>query len=354
MKTHLLFLSFLTVHCVTYQIKEITPVQKEGIPFETKKETGSEENTLPPGVLVIPNKKNTPPVKTPIPLNTQEGDFSKTETPCDDSGTTIFPEEKVSIGFKSRKLSEKVSRILEREANRNLKHCPENCQQKNIYKAFIQIGPISSAPRSCPLPQSKEIYAFQKTFTSPENPKNLKTENKQSEKSTESFTLSKNTKDLKAGGKEPKQPISNNEKNLETQMADWILRTFVYPYIPGVKFTPTEELLSHKIDKACPKCSFYFDYNYFYESDNQLNLDITVRCGDRKKGFGFTRLAKLQVKNEWQCLNAIKEHAIKKHAIKKHVTKKHATKKHAIKKHATKEHATKEHAIKEHVIKEHH
>ena len=79
-------------------------------------------------------------------------------------------------------------------------------------------------------------------------------------------------------------------------MADWILRTFVYPYIPGVKFTPTEELLSHKIDKACPKCSFYFDYNYFYESDNQLNLDITVRCGDRKKGFGFTRLAKLQVK----------------------------------------------------------
>ena len=84
-------------------------------------------------------------------------------------------------------------------------------------------------------------------------------------------------------------------------MEEWILRTFVYPYIPGVSFTPTKELLSHKTDKACPKCSFYFDYNYFFKGDSQLQLDITVRCGNRKKGLKWTRAATLQIKNEWQC-----------------------------------------------------
>lgn len=264
MKYKLLFLFFLVTDCTTLQIKKPDYTEKKINLSEKEKNLNIQSSFL----------------KTPDPFENkqQEKKFNKDTQnkilPCNESGVKVFSEEKVLIGLKSQKLSKRALKILEREEKRNPKYCPENCRQKNIYKAFIQIGPISHIPHSCPFPESKEIYAFKKTFS-----------------------LLKDTKETE------NQNNRKNREKLESQMGDWILRTFVYPYTPGAKFTPTKELLAHKIGDACPKCSFYFDYSYFFESDNQLNLDIEVRCGNRKKGLGFTRAAKLQIKNHWQCLD---------------------------------------------------
>lgn len=266
MKYSLIFLLFLLTDCKpNYTEKKTTSAkQQENISSYEKKRGRSKDKPLLSDDFTIQNKTDK----------------------CPESGVTVFPEEHFSIGSRSRKLSKRVLKILEKKEQQNPKNCPEGCRQKNTYKAFIQISPISNIPDSCPLPESKEVYAFKKIFTLLENTKVLKPQ------------------DLKMKNKKTShQKEREIRKKLEKQMENWILRTFVYPYTPGMKFKPTNELLKHKIGDACPKCSFYFDYNYFFEGA-QLNLDIKVQCGNRKKGFGFTRAARLQIKNHWQCLDA--------------------------------------------------
>ena len=208
------------------------------------------------------NKKEKATKEKQIPLQTKD---------CHQSGVKTFPAEKFSIGLKSKQLSDRTTKKLEEISKKEgTRYCPENCQQENTYKAFVKIAPASSIPSSCPSPESKEVYSFQKTFIPSADSK-----------------VSATKKILK--------------KTPEHQMTDWILNTFVYPYIPGRNFTPTKEFHSHKTGEACPSCSFYFDYNYVYESKNRLKLDITVKCGDKKKGFK-SRIAKLQIQNHWKCL----------------------------------------------------
>ena len=193
----------------------------------------------------------------------------KTKTPCDQSGVEVFPPKKLPLGLKIHKLSKKAVEYLANKEQEGLRHCPKTCQQKNTYKTFITIAPAAVIPNSCPWPESNEVYSFKKTFTT-----------RKSLNST-------------------KQQV---REQLEEQMTDWILNTFVYSYVPGKKFTPTKEFHSKKIGKACPKCSFYFDYNYFYTNENQIKLDIIVKCGDRKKRIQFARIAQVQIKNYWECL----------------------------------------------------
>ena len=111
----------------------------------------------------------------------------------------------------------------------------------------------------------------------------------------------KRQKKTAPGSQKPDRKAKRSREALVSKMDDWILRTFVYAYIPGVGFTPTKEAAERKTDKACPKCSFYFDYNYFFEEDRILLLDIAVRCGDRKKGLSLARAARLQIQNHWRC-----------------------------------------------------
>ena len=197
---------------------------------------------------------------------------SKKENCASLSGIHRFPQQSFSIGFKGRALSAKALKILKEAELSNQKHCPANCRQENVYKTFIQIQPARFQPGSCPSFESKETYSFKKTYSL----------------------------DAKEGGATAAAEAIGRA-TLASKMDDWILRTFVYPYIPGLRFTPTKEGLERKTAEACPKCSFYFNYNYFFEDDRTLSLDITVHCGDRKKGLSLARAARLQIQNHWRC-----------------------------------------------------
>lgn len=45
------------------------------------------------------------------------------------------------------------------------------------------------------------------------------------------------------------------------RMNDWILNTFVNPWLPIKKGTPSKEY-SNILKDACPSCSFYLNYDY--------------------------------------------------------------------------------------------
>ena len=162
MKTHLLFLSFLTVHCVTYQIKEITPVQKEGIPFETKKETGSEENTLPPGVLVIPNKKNTPPVKTPIPLNTQEGISAKPKLPVTIPEQLFFPRKKFPLDLKAGSFLRKYQEFLRERQTETSNTVRKTASKKTFIRLLFRLALFPPLPAPALSHSQKRSMPFKK------------------------------------------------------------------------------------------------------------------------------------------------------------------------------------------------
>lgn len=188
---------------------------------------------------------------------------------CKDKGIDILFEKPFALGLKGRKLSKTALKVLGYFEKNPLSHCPSTCRQKNTFRSLIKIAPMTWIKNSCPAPESKEVYSFKKTWTAP------------------------------PAIEARKQPV---REYLEHQMSEWILNTFVYPYVPGARYQPTKEVHSHRIKDACPSCSFYFNYNYFYESDNRLKLDIQVTCGDRKKGLSFSRKAQLQIQNHWQCL----------------------------------------------------
>ena len=196
---------------------------------------------------------------------------SQKESCANLSGIHHFPPRRFSIGLNGRKLSAKALKILQEAEQTHHKHCPAPCRPENLYKTFIRIQPARSQPGSCPSFEAKETYSFTKTYS---------------------------LKDASAGRSEKNR---NSKEALVSKMDDWILRTFVYPYIPGLRFAPAKEAQAHNTAKACPKCSFYFNYNYFFEDDRTLSLDITVRCGDRKKGLSLARAARLQIQNHWRC-----------------------------------------------------
>ena len=253
MRYTLLFLIFLLTQC--------TPLSKA--PNHMIKKTVTSNNSI--------NKKERSTKDSQTLLQTTLPKKITQTKECNQSAVKTFPTEIFPIGLKSQKLSERTTKKLEEISKKEgTIYCSENCRQENTYKVSVKIAPASSIPGSCPSSESKEVYSFQKTFTP--------------------------SADSKVSAK--KKIFKKTPKN---QMTDWILNTFVYPYIPGRNFAPTKEFHSHKTGEACPSCSFYFDYNYFYESKNRLKLDITVKCGDKKKGFK-SRIAKLQIQNHWKCL----------------------------------------------------
>ena len=255
MRYTLLFSVFLLTQC--------TPLPKVS--------THTRKKTVVPKNPINKNKQKNATKESQTSLQTTSPKKITQTKECNQSGVKTFPQEKFPIGLKSQKLSERATKKLtEINKKEGMKYCPENCRQENTYKTFVKIAPALSFQNSCPFSESKEVYSFQKIFTT--------------------------SADSKVSTKK-----KNFKKTPENQMTDWILNTFVYPYIPGRKFTPTKEFHSHKTGEACPSCSFYFDYNYFYESKNRLKLDITVKCGDKKKGFK-PRIAQLQIQNHWKCL----------------------------------------------------
>lgn len=197
------------------------------------------------------------------------GASDKGDMICGQSGVEALPPLRVSIGLKGKSLSQKMlKRLQQAEKRPRLRRCPKACPEANVYKANVRIFPAKAKTGSCPAAQAREKYHFIKTFSAP-----------------------------RRGGSSP----AAARAALESQMSQWILRTFVYPYMPGKKFSPTKELMERQTGKACPDCSFYFDYSYFYETSRRLKLNIKVRCGDRKKGLSLGRRAVAQIKNYWRC-----------------------------------------------------
>ena len=258
--------------------------------------------------------------QTPLP-SPPSSELQEKET-CGRSGVHRFPPKQFSIGFKGRALSKKALKILAEAEQSHQKHCPAACQQENVYKTFIRIQPARSKSGSCPAEQAKESYSFKKTYTLKGGGKGRAKAAPALDESDQKKAKKLNRPQAAAGNvgaraatsaaapatdAQAAKPLNDSEKQKKSREAliakadDWILRTFVYPYIPGVRFTPTKEGSAHKTAEACPKCSFYFDYNYFFENKQSLFLDIAVRCGDRKRGLGAARAARLQIQNHWRC-----------------------------------------------------
>lgn len=139
-------------------------------------------------------------------------------------------------------------------------YCPKTCKQINQYKIYSKSLPQSTYKNSCKKDQAKESYSFTKQF-----------------------------------------PIKKDLSEVHDSMLKWILATFVYPFAFIKNVEPTQEFKNGNLAKACPSCSFYLQYNYQYKPD-QLDLNITAYCGDKKKITTKTK-ATLSLMHYWKCQN---------------------------------------------------
>ena len=149
--------------------------------------------------------------------------------------------------------------IKKKEGNQ----CPKSCRQINNYRVSAKVYPLNVYKNSCLKEEAKETYSFRKKFSFKQN--------------------------------------KNSIKKAHENMRKWIFAIFVDPYDPlSWLKKPNKLAMEHNILKACPSCSFYFDYNYKYTKDNHLDLHITTRCGD-KRSFFSKFSAQFTLINSWSC-----------------------------------------------------
>ena len=141
--------------------------------------------------------------------------------------------------------------------------CPSHCSAVNDYSISAKAYPLSVRKKTCNKQEAKELYHISKSFS------------------------------ISGAGKDDK-------KQVYKKAGDWLFSVFIKPFIPFSKNLP-KEVEEHKIEKACPSCSFYLDYVYKYTADNQLNLDVTARCGDRRTLFSKFR-SDFYLVNSWKCI----------------------------------------------------
>ena len=195
---------------------------------------------------------------------------AKSKKECSESGVEVFPDKTYFLSlrnsFGKKNFLSEISKIpIEYALRAKPSQCPANCKRKNNFRSFITIKQTRVTANSCPLKESKEKYEFKKMFKT---------------------KLNKNQKQsmIKTGNK----------------MNQWILNTFVYPYLPIRFGNPSEEY--KKITKdACPSCSFHIAYDYTYEQNNQIDMNMKVSCTDIKKPLFSKQEATLVVKNYWKC-----------------------------------------------------
>ena len=149
--------------------------------------------------------------------------------------------------------------------------CPKHCKAINDYSIFAKTYPLSVNKNSCDKNEAKEIYRLNKNFP------------------------------MKGHSKSDKQ-----QAHKETR--DWMFSIFVNPFYPFAK-NPPKEFTENNLDKACPSCSFYLDYTYKY-IDNQLDLKVTARCGDKKTFFSKFR-SEFFLVNHWKCEGKMKAKDLK-------------------------------------------
>lgn len=140
------------------------------------------------------------------------------------------------------------------------KSCPSHCRQVNNYTILSKVYPKSISEDSCKKEERTETYSFKKQFALQKKKGSIVTAHK--------------------------------------KMREWIFSVFVNPYYPFA--TPGKEFVEYKLDSACPSCSFYLDYSYKYTKENNLELDITARCGDKKRLFSSFKMDFILV-NDWKC-----------------------------------------------------
>ena len=141
--------------------------------------------------------------------------------------------------------------------------CPQTCKAVNDYSVFAKSYPINISRDSCSQEEAEELYQINKVFS------------------------------MKDSGKEAK-------KKAYKEASDWMFAVFIKPFIPFSKKLP-KEAVEHRIKSACPSCSFYLDYSYKY-TNNQLVLNVTARCGDRRTFFSKFKSDFFLV-NHWKCVD---------------------------------------------------
>ncbi|MCZ0932787.1 MAG: hypothetical protein OXJ52_06525 [Oligoflexia bacterium] len=140
--------------------------------------------------------------------------------------------------------------------------CPKPCKAVNDYSIFAKTYPLSVSPNSCDKTEAKEVYPLNKKFV--------------------------------IGG----QSKADKQKAYK-KTRDWVFSVFVNPFYPFAK-NPPKEFTDNNLGKACPSCSFYLDYTYKYTADNQLDLNVTARCGDRRTFFSKYK-SEFFLVNHWKC-----------------------------------------------------
>ena len=102
-----------------------------------------------------------------------------------------------------------------------------------------------------------------------------------------------------------KWPIKKSDKkNLILayhKILNWILDLFFYSYITASLKTPPKEFKEYKLDKACPSCSFRFEYNYRHDLSGFINFDVKAICMDKKSNFSKIKQDNYIV-NNWSCV----------------------------------------------------
>ena len=196
----------------------------------------------------------------------------KTKDACKKKGVEILPSKKYSLSiqkslFGGNILNKNMEIPIKKKLEPSSKNCPAHCKQTNNIKTFVKIEPQSILINSCPYKEAQENYKFEKSF-----------------KYTGTKKIIPKKSMLKAS----------------QQMNDWILNTFVNPWLPIKKGTPSKEYLKILKD-ACPSCSFYLSYDYSFIKDDQVDINMNVQCGDRRKLLSVDQNAVMIVKNYWKC-----------------------------------------------------
>ena len=169
---------------------------------------------------------------------------------------------KVSHFFNEKDIEELLDLHLDDMKRGWPNKCPKHCRAFNNYSISAKFYPLNINKNSCDKIEAKEIYRMGKEFN------------------------------IKGAGRAAK-------KEVYTQTRKWVFSIFFDPYLPFASSFPKEFTEKH-LDKACPSCSFYMDYNFQYTKDNKLDLKITTRCGDKRTFFSSFQ-AQFFLVNQWSC-----------------------------------------------------
>ena len=138
--------------------------------------------------------------------------------------------------------------------------CPKQCRQSNSYQVISKIYPKTVKKGSCKGKEAKESYSFEKKFLS----------------------------------------LKKNIEKTHEDMLEWILGTFVYPFVSILSMDSSSEAIKSNISAACPSCSFYLDYSYKYIEGKGLDLVIKAQCGDIRRLISRFKF-EFALMNNWRC-----------------------------------------------------